>query len=75
VQYDNANHIEEDQRMHFEGPSRYPEIATWPDQLLQRLQGMQTEMEVLKERNRELEDLVCKIQSYFKSWLQWVEWH
>ena len=45
-----------EQRMHFEGPSRYPDINTRPDQLLQRLQGMQTQMDVLKERNRELED-------------------
>jgi hypothetical protein len=28
VLYDNASQIEEDQRIHFEGPSRYPAIAT-----------------------------------------------
>jgi hypothetical protein len=56
VRYDNANHLDDEQRLHYEGTSRYPDIATRPDQLLSRLQGMQTEMEVLKERNKTLED-------------------
>jgi hypothetical protein len=34
VRYDHANNLEEEQRMHFEGPSRYPDINTRPDQLL-----------------------------------------
>jgi hypothetical protein len=49
VRYDNANHLDDEQRLHFEGPSRYPDISTRPDQLLQRLQGMHTEIEVLKK--------------------------
>jgi hypothetical protein len=56
VRYDNANHLEDEQRLHYEGAARYPDITTRPDQLLSRLQGMQTEMEVLKERNKTLED-------------------
>jgi hypothetical protein len=56
VQYDNANNLEDEQRLHFEGPSRYLDISTRQDQLLQRLQGMHTEMEVLKERNKTLEE-------------------
>ncbi len=56
VQYDNASHMDDEQRLHYEGASRYPDIATRPDQLLSRLQGIQTEMEVLKERNKTLED-------------------
>ena len=56
VRYNNANNLDDEQRLHYEGASRYPDIATRPDQLLSRLQGMQTEMEVLKERNKTLED-------------------
>ena len=56
VRYDNASHLDDEQRLHYEGASRYPDITTRPDQLLSRLQGMQTEMEVLKERNKTLED-------------------
>ncbi len=56
VRYDNTNNLDDEQRLHYEGASRYPDIATRPDQLLSRLQGMQTEMEVLKERNKTLED-------------------
>ncbi len=56
VRYDNANNLDDEQRLHYEGASRYPDIATRPDQLLSRLQGMQTEMEVLKERNKNLEE-------------------
>jgi hypothetical protein len=56
VRYDNANHLEDEQRLHFKGSSRYPDISTRSDQLLQRLQGMHTEMEVLKDRNKTLEE-------------------
>ena len=56
VRYDNANNLDDEQRLHYEGASRYPDIATRPDQLLSRLQGVQTEMEVLKERNKHLEE-------------------
>ena len=56
VRYDNANNLDDEQRLHYEGANRYPDIATRPDQLLSRLQGMHTEMEVLKERNKTLEE-------------------
>ena len=33
VRYDNASHLDNEQRLHYEGASQYPDIATRPDQL------------------------------------------
>ena len=73
MRYDNASQLDENQRLHFEGTSGYPHIATRPDQLFQRLQGMHNQMDVLKDKNRELEEndflriqkpIVCKTQKH-----------
>ena len=56
VRYDHANQREEDNRLHYEGTNRYPDINTRPDQLLLRLQGMQSQMDQLKDRNLQLEE-------------------
>jgi hypothetical protein len=40
----------------YKGAQRYPDINTRPDELLQRLNGIQNHMDLLKERNWDLEE-------------------
>ena len=63
VRFDNADQLEEDRRIQYEAANRYPDISTRPEQLLTRLHGMQTQVEQLKEKNRELEEHT-RMQTY-----------
>ena len=56
VRYDNNLPLDDDHVLQYEAsPPRYPTIATQPDRLLERLQNMQEQMDLLKERNMMLE--------------------
>ncbi len=56
VRYDNNLPLDDDHVLQYEAsPPRYPTIATQPDRLLERLQNMQEQMDLLKERNQLLE--------------------
>ena len=57
VRFDNADQMEEDRRIQYDtAANRYPDITTRPEQLLTRLHGMQSQVDQLKERNKELEE-------------------
>jgi hypothetical protein len=56
IRYKNNLPLDDDRVLQYEAsPPRYPNIATQPDRLLERLQNMQEQMDLLKERNMLLE--------------------